>query len=116
MIYRTSSDLVRLAVIVFVVCRLTISVHGHYVGEHRARAVILIRVEENAETFKLVYMTKDVPRLGSLLSDPHGETITVEIALAVDVEFELNLLLSTPRLRCAMKSAYLPISGRQWHP
>ena len=89
--YRASSDLVGLAVVVLVVGRVSISVHGHDVGEHGTRAVVLVCVEEEAEALKLVGVAEDVSWLRALLGEPHGEAIAVEVALAVDLELERNL-------------------------
>lgn len=90
--YGASSDLIGLAVVVFVVGRVSISVHGHDVGEHGTGAVVLVCVEEEAEALKLVCMTEDVSWLRALLGEPHGEAIAVEIALTVDLELECDLL------------------------
>jgi hypothetical protein len=90
--YRASGDLVRLAVIVLIVDSLSITVHGHDVWEHSARSIVLVCVEEDTETLELVCVAEDIARLCALLGEPHGEAIAVKVALAVDLEFEENLL------------------------
>lgn len=90
--YRASSNLVRLAVVVLVIRCLSIAIHGHDVWEHRARAVVLVRIDEDAEALKLVGVAKYRPRLRALLGEPHGEAVAVEVALAMDLEFNRDLL------------------------
>jgi hypothetical protein len=90
--YRASSNLVRLAVIVLIVDSLSITVHGHDVWEHSARSVVLVCVEEDTKTLEIVCVAEDIARLCALLGEPHGEAIAVEVTLAMDLEFEENLL------------------------
>ena len=90
--YRAPGDLVRLAVVVLVIGRVAVTAHGHDVGEHSTRAVVLVRVDEEPETLELVGVAKDRPRLRALLGEPHGKAIAVEVALAVDLEFDNDLL------------------------
>ena len=90
--YRASSKFVRLAVVVLVIGRVAVAVHGHDVGEHGARAVVLVRIDEQTEALELVGVAKDRPRLRALLGEPHGKAIAVEVALAVDLEFDNDLL------------------------
>lgn len=90
--YRTSSDLIGLAVIVLIIGGLSVAAHGHDVGEHGAWAVVLVCVEEETEALELVRVAEDVAWLGALLGEPHGKTVTVEVALAGDFELEYNLL------------------------
>jgi hypothetical protein len=90
--HRASSKLVGLAVIVLVVCRVSITVHSHDIGEHGAWAVVLVGVEEETETFKLVGVTKDISWLRALLGEPHGKAVAVEISLSMDLELKHDLL------------------------
>ena len=90
--YRAAGDLVCLAVDVLVVLGLAITVHGHDVWEHGARAVVLVCVNEDTEALEVVGVTKDGSWLRALLGEPHGEAVAVEIALAMDLEFDRNLL------------------------
>jgi hypothetical protein len=91
-IYRASSDLISLAVVVLVVWCVSITVHSHDVGEYGAGTVVLVGIEEEAETLELVRMAEDVSWLCALLCEPHGEAVTVKVALAVDLELEYDLL------------------------
>lgn len=90
--YRASSDLVGLTIVVLVIRGLPITVHSHDVGEYCARAVVLVRIEEEAKALELVCVTEDVSWLSALLGEPHCEAVAVEVALAVNLELELNLL------------------------
>jgi hypothetical protein len=90
--YRASSDLVGLAVVVLVVRRVSIAIHGHDIGEDGSRTVVLVGIEEDAESLKLVSVTENRARLCTLLGEPHGEAIAVEVALSVDLEVDNDLL------------------------
>lgn len=86
---RATSQLRLLAIVVLVVARLSVSVHGHDVGEDNARSVVLVCVDKDAQAFEFIRMAKDGTDLASLLGDPHGEAIAVELILAVNLEFDL---------------------------
>lgn len=90
--YRASSDLVGLAIVGLVVCCVSITVHSHDIGKHGTGAVVLVGIEEDAETLELVCMAENISRLRTLLGEPHGEAVAIEIALTVDLEFEYDLL------------------------
>jgi hypothetical protein len=90
--YRASGDFVRLAVVVLVISCLPVAVHGHNIREHGARAVVLVRIEKDAETLELVYRSKDWSRLSALLREPHCETISVKVALAIDLKLDRHLV------------------------
>lgn len=90
--YRAASKLVRLAVVVLIIRGVAVAVHGHDVGEYGAWSVVLIRVEEEAQSLELVHVTEDISRKRSLLGEPHREAIAVEVSLPVDLELEFNLL------------------------
>jgi hypothetical protein len=90
--HRAASDFVRLAVIVLIICGLSIAIHSHNVREYSPRSVVLIRVEEETESLEFIRMTEDVARLRALLGEPHCEAIAIEVTLAMDLELELNLL------------------------
>jgi hypothetical protein len=92
MTYRASSDLVRLTIIVLVVCRVTVTVHSHDVREYGAWSVVLVRVEEETKTLEFVRVAKDIAWLASLLGEPHGKAISIQIALAANLELEFDLL------------------------
>lgn len=55
MTYRAAGHLVGLAVVVLVIRRVSVAVHSHDIGEHGAGAVVLVRVEEDAEALELVH-------------------------------------------------------------
>lgn len=89
--YGTPSQLIGLAIVRLVVARLAIAHHGHNVGERRAGAVVLVRVEEDAQTFKVIRGPKDRALRRALLGEPHGKPITVQIPLAMDIELDFDL-------------------------
>ena len=74
-----------------VVGGVAVAEHSHHIRKDDTGSIVLVRVEEDAQTVKLVLVAKDGTLLCSIRRHPHGETITEEVALAVDVEFELNL-------------------------
>lgn len=88
---RAASELGVLSVVGLVVGGLAVAVHGHDIGEHNAGAVVLVGIDKDSETLKLVRSTKHGSLLGSLAGDPHGEAIAVELVLARDLELDLNL-------------------------
>lgn len=87
---RAASQLRLLAVVVLVVGLLSVSKHGHDVGEDDAGPVVLVRVDEDTQALKLVGVAKDGSELASLLGDPHGEAVAVELVLAMDLELNLD--------------------------
>ena len=90
--YRAARNFVGLAIVVLVVLGLAVTVHGHDVREHCAGAVVLVGVDEDTEALEVVGVAKDRSWLRALLGEPYGEAIAVEIALAMDLEFDRNLL------------------------
>lgn len=72
-----ASQLLVLAVIVLLVRGLAITEHGHDIGEYHAGAVVLVSIDEDTQTLKLVGSTKDLSCLRSLARDPHGEAVAV---------------------------------------
>jgi hypothetical protein len=90
--YRATSDFVRLAVVVLIIHGRPIAIHSHDIGENSSWSVVLIRVEEETESLELVGVAKDIARLCALLGEPHGEAVAIEIALAMDLELEFDLL------------------------
>ena len=90
--YRAPSNLVGLAIVVLVVSRVSIAAHGHDIGEDSARAVVLVGIEEDAESLELVSVTENRARLSTLFGEPHGEAVAVEVALSMNLEVDNDLL------------------------
>lgn len=74
---RAARELRVLAVAALVVGGLAVAEHGHDVGEDDAGSVVLVGVHEDAESVKVVRVTKDVTLLATLAGHPHGEAIAV---------------------------------------
>lgn len=70
---------------------LPVAHHSHNVGKRDTRSVILVGIDEDAQTLELVCRSEDRALCGALLGEPEGEAIAVQVALAVDFEFELDL-------------------------
>lgn len=87
----TAHEFLVFSVVVFVVGSLSIADHGHYVGEDGAGSVVFVGVEEDSEAFEFVDGAEDVALGGALFGEPHGESVTVEVALAVNFEFDFDL-------------------------
>lgn len=83
-----SSDFVGLAIIALVVGCFSVSVHGHDVGEHGARTIVLIGVKEDTQTLKVVGVTEDISWLCALFGEPHGKAIAEQVALSMDLELD----------------------------
>lgn len=96
---RTASELAVLAVVVLVVRLLAVAVHRHDVGKHDARSVVLVRVDKDAQAFKVVDAAKDGAHLPALLGKPHGEAVAKELVFARNLKLDFNL----------------PVCGRQWN-
>lgn len=89
--YGTSCQLVGLAVVRLVIGSRSVTHHGHNVGERHAGAVVLVGIYEDTQTLESISRTEDRALGGALLGEPHGETIAVQVALAVNGELQLNL-------------------------
>ena len=89
--YGASGQFVILAIMVLVVGGLAIPVHGHDIRKHGSGSIVLIRIEEDAETLEFVLRAEDGALVGALLGEPHGEAVAVEGVLAMDLEFEFDL-------------------------
>lgn len=70
---------------------LTITHHGHDIGERDPRSVVLVSVKENPEAFKFVRRSKHGTWSSALFCEPHGEAISVQMTSSVNLEFELDL-------------------------
>ena len=89
--YRTSCQFITLAIRRFVVARLSIAEHSHYIREHHAWPIVLVRIEENTKSFKFVDETKDGPPLRSLFRDPQCHTVAKDVSFSVYFELEFDL-------------------------
>lgn len=120
--YRASSQLVGLAVVRLVVGGLAIAHHGHNVREGYTGTVVLVSIEEDTKTFKLVCRSKDRAVCSALLGEPESETITVQRTTAVDLKFQFDLeerkkirqsIVFPParqaRLPCCIGASHLPV-------
>jgi hypothetical protein len=90
--YGASSQFIGLAIVCLVVAGFAVAHHGHDVGEGCARAVVLVCVEENSQTLKVIRRAKNGALCRALLGEPHGEAIAVQVSLSVDLEFKFDLL------------------------
>lgn len=79
---RTTGKLTRLAIVGLVVRRLAIAKHGHDVRKHGSGAVVLVRVDKDAQSLKLVHVAKHISLLAALFRHPHSHTVTVQLVLA----------------------------------
>lgn len=79
------------AVVVFIVCFGAVSEHGRDVREHGPWAMVLIRVDEDSKAFEIVFMAEDLAGCCAAFGYPYGHAIAVEVALAMNLEFDLNL-------------------------
>lgn len=74
-----------------IICGLPVTHHRHNVREGDAWAVVLVGVDEDTKTLKPVCRSEDRALCGTLLGEPEGEAIAVQVTLAVEFEFELDL-------------------------
>jgi len=88
--YRTASKLIGLAVMSLIIRRMSIPQHSHDIGKHHSRAIVLVRVEENTQTLKVILVAKHWTLLSAVGSHPHGEAIAEEVSLAIDVELDFD--------------------------
>jgi len=90
--YGAPGELVRLAVIVLVILRFSITVHSHDIREHSARPVVLVRIEEDTEALEFVDRAEDVTGGRALLGEPHSEAVAEKVALAMNLELDQDLI------------------------
>lgn len=74
-----------------VVRGLAVTHHGHNIWKRHAGTVVLVGIEENTQTLELVRGSKHGALGTALLGEPEGETITMQVTAAMDLELELNL-------------------------
>lgn len=87
----TACVFIRFAIIRLIVWCLSISNHGHDVWKYSSWSIVLVRIEEDAKTFELVYRAEYWSSLSSLACYPHCHSITMQIARAVDLERKFDL-------------------------
>lgn len=66
--------------------------HGHDVWKNYAWAVVLVGIKENSQSLEFVNGPENRASKSSLLRDPHGHPIAVEVSCSMNFELELNLL------------------------
>lgn len=91
MTYGTPSNFVVLSIVILIVCDRGIAQHCHHIGEYDARSLVFVGVDEHPEAFELVRRTKNRSLGASLLGEPNGHAVAVEVALTVDLELDFNL-------------------------
>lgn len=97
---RAARQLRRLAVGTLIVRRLAVAEHGADVGEHDARPVVLVGVDEDAQPLETVGVAEDGAWLSPLAGHPHGHAIAVQVVLARELVLDLDL----------------PVGGREGDP
>lgn len=75
----------------FVVRCLAIAHHSHNVREYYSGPAVLVGVEEYAQPLETICRAEDWSGCGALLGEPHGHAICMEVSLAMDFEFNLDL-------------------------
>lgn len=94
--HRTARQLVVLPIMRLIVRGLAVAHHGHDIWERSPRTVVLVRVEEDSQALEFVRRTKDRARGCALLGEPQGKAISVQVAGAMDLEFNLDLYGGKP--------------------
>lgn len=89
--YRAAGHLIGLAIALLVVHSASVTHHGHHKRESSRGPSVLIRIEENPETLKLVRGSENRSGLSTLLCEPHREAISEKVPFAVDLKLELDL-------------------------
>lgn len=108
--YRASTNLVNLAIIRLIVSRIPVAQHCHNIWEYCPRSIVLVCVEEDAETLELIGRAENWAWDGTLFRQPHRKPIAEESALSSDFECEFDLTISVSRRRIAPAFATLPPS------
>ena len=74
-----------------IVRRLAITHHGHDIGKRSTGTVVFVSVEENTKTLEVICRAKNRTLCSTLLGEPQGESITVQVTVPMEFEFEFNL-------------------------
>lgn len=93
--YRTTGDLIRLSIMRLVIASLTIPHHSHDVRKSNPRTIILVSVKEDTETLESIRGTENGTLRGTLLGEPQGKTVTVQITGSMNLELKLDLVLTS---------------------
>ena len=96
--HRAACQFILFPIRILVVGCLAISQHCHYVGELRARTVVLVGIEEDPETFKVVHRAEDGASQRTLFGNPYCHAIAMEVALAFNLELDFQLCSDSARL------------------
>jgi hypothetical protein len=65
---------------VLVVGRLPIAHHGHDIWERSTGTVVLVCIEENAQTFKSICRSEHGAGCSTVLGEPKRKSVAVEVA------------------------------------
>lgn len=63
-----------------VVWGLAVTQHSHHIWERGTRSVVLVGVEKDAESFKVVRKAKDRARRGALFGKPERKSVSMQMA------------------------------------
>jgi hypothetical protein len=75
--YRASTNLIGLAIIRLIIFGPPVSHHCHDIWEHDPGSIVLVCVEEDPQTLKLVFMTEDWAGHSPIFRDPHCKSIAM---------------------------------------
>lgn len=78
-----------------VIASLTIPHHSHDVRKSNPRTIILVSVKEDTETLESIRGTENGTLRGTLLGEPQGKTVTVQITGSMNLELKLDLVLTS---------------------
>jgi hypothetical protein len=100
-----------------VVGSLSVTHHGHDVGERHAGTVVLIGVEEDTKTLEFVRRTENRALSRTLFGKPKRKPITMQVPGAMDFKLELDLekCVSLRAFGFSRPRNYLPIGRSQRH-
>ena len=72
---------------IFVVRHRAIAKHSHDIWKYRSRSLILVCVDEYAQTVEVVGVAKDLSWLRSLFRKPYRHPISMQVPVTMDFEF-----------------------------
>lgn len=88
---RAAGKLAILAICVLVVLLLPVADHNHDERKDNPWPVVLVCIEEDAQSLEIVSAAEYRPLLGAIFGEPHGEAVAVQLVLAMNLELDLNL-------------------------